>query len=67
MRRLILVFMLLAGTALAGCEKCAPNPKANVNVNLGSGGVRTGVSVGQRCGPVFVRVSSGDYYQPDWY
>lgn len=60
------LILTVAGTVLAGCEKCSPNPRANVNVGVGSGGVHTGVSVGQQCGPVHFNVGTGNYYHSRW-
>ena len=59
--------MALGCTVVAGCEACSPGaPNANVAINVGSGGVRTGVSVGKQCGPVHVGIGTGPYYHWGW-
>lgn len=63
--RLFLI-LAVAGTALAGCERCSPRPSANVNVGVGTGGVRTGVNVGQSCGPLYIGMNAGEFYHPSW-
>lgn len=62
----LLLILGVAGTVLAGCEKCQLDPSANVNVGVGSSGVHTGVSLGQSCGPVHINVGSGNYYHSRW-
>lgn len=64
----VVLMLALAGTVVAGCEKCVPDgPRANVNVGVGSGGtVHGGVSVGQSCGPVHINVGTGTGYHWGW-
>ncbi|MBY6088759.1 hypothetical protein ACX9MO_12555 [Pseudooceanicola sp. 502str34] len=62
----LFIVLALAGTALAGCERCNPRPNANLNIGLGTGGVRTGLNIGQSCGPLYVGVRAGEYYHPYW-
>ena len=51
--------LVVCGLLLAACETCSP-PNANLNVGIGTGGgVHTGVSVGQRCGPGYFAIGTG--------
>lgn len=62
----LMIAMTVAGAVLAGCERCQLDPRADVNVGIGSGGVSTGVSVGQSCGPINFSIGAGDYYHVNW-
>ncbi|MFC6688822.1 hypothetical protein [Jhaorihella thermophila] len=60
-----LAIVALAGLFLAGCEKCSP-ADANLNVSVGTSGVRSGVAVGKACGPAYVSIGTGSSYHLHW-
>lgn len=62
-----LITLGLTASFLAGCAQCSPGrPTADVNINVGTGGIGTGVSVGKQCGPINFSVGGGKYYHPNW-
>ena len=62
----LFIVLALSGSILAGCEQCNPEPRAGVNVGVGTSGVHGGVSVGRQCGPVHINVGAGNFYQFGW-
>ena len=64
--RLILL-IVLAGTALSGCQKCDPSPSGGIAVGVGSDGVQSGAAVGASCGNFSIGMGSGNFWEPYWY